>query len=141
MKKTNSNSHHILDDEGLKQFAENFHEFWDSSDDEIDRRELRHFIDDENQPKIRELNDSDVSVEDVLVIGSYLALNKLHNDFHQSEADNIKGKIEAMFNGKVELRQIAPGNMPEEVLQALEQIVELGRDMKKKTNRKPRGKK
>ena len=138
MKKTSTHTH---DNDHLEQFAKNFHEFWDVTDDEIDKRELRHFVDDENQPKLRELNDSDVSVEDVLVIGAFIALEKLHNDFHETEAVDIKQKIEDMFNGKVELRQIAPKDMPEEVLDALEGIVNLGRDLKKKTNRKPRGKK
>ena len=116
-------------------FEKTVHDMWDSLDDEMEKRELKVFIDDENQPKLKMLNEDDnIGVTEVLLVGSYLVLSHLHHELHEAELKEVTKNVDDMFKGKVSLREIAPENMPEELLELLEKLIDI-------PTKKPRGKK
>lgn len=118
-----------------KELRKRIHALLNSADDEMDRVELKGFITEDNMPRLEELNDSEtVTVADVLLIGGYLALEKVHNIMHELDAERVSKQVDDMFAGKVEIEAILPDDMPKEVADLLKSIVDIT-----KKSRKQRG--
>lgn len=135
MRKDNKAHKHTSTDDSLRK---ELHDLWDSCDDEMERLELKHFVGSDNMPDIRALNGSgdSIGVDEVLIIGGYMALNKVHQLVHQSETSSMTDKVEDLFDGKVSVREIISADMPDEVVEVLEDLVDIV-----KKNRKRGGKK
>lgn len=121
-----------VDAENLEKITSVIHGMFNHVDDEMDRMELKKFVRDDNLPRFSMLNEDDnIGVEQVLVIGGYLAMNKLHNELHNITNAGLEDKLQAVFNGEIELEAIAPENMPDEILEALGGMIDVIRDIKK----------
>ncbi len=113
-------------------FKKLVHSLWDSVDDEVERLELKAFIDDDNMPRMKELNEDDnIGVEEVIILGGYLVLNKLHNELHKDDRDMIEKNLAKVFEGEVGFREVMPDDMPEEVIEALSKMVDSIKSKKK----------
>ena len=108
-----------------KKLRQELHDLWDSCDDEMEKKELKHFIDDENQPKmhlLEEDNDS-IGVEEVILIGAYMTLNHIHQLVHERYAADVAKKVDGVLKGEIEFRTITPANMPPELVDLLDGLV------------------
>lgn len=113
------------------EFKHTVHHLWDSADDEMEAKELKQFVNEDNTPNLRRLNESDdsIGVEECIIIGTYLVLNHLHTELHRTEVETIEIDVKAMLAGEKSLREIVPASMPKELVDLLERLV--GDDGKK----------
>lgn len=106
------------------KIAKLVHEMWESCDDSMESHELKHFVDENNAPDIKALNENDgIGVEEVLTIGSYLALSKLHHELHVAEGENIARQLKRVLRGDAEVEVIMPDDMPKEIQDIVKDIV------------------
>lgn len=109
------------------------HDTWSDCDDEMDRCELKGFVTPDNQPDLVKLNSDDrIGVSEVLLIGGYLALNKLHGMSHRSQLQEIEEQLEKVFDGKVKVQAIIPENMPPEIREVVEGLIKVVQESRKK---------
>ena len=91
---------------------------WKAGRDEMERRELTGYLYPDNSPRIAELNEDDrVGVEDVLVIGSFMAMNRVYAELHDDEpAVSI----------------ITPEDMPAELKELMDEVIKVVKKHQKK---------
>jgi nitrogen-specific signal transduction histidine kinase len=129
------------------------HEDLESSSDYLERNELKDYV----EPKglniaAIEKDEDNLTVRDVLEIGIHWARHATHRNWHEAmdaiaekhgvekldlhDEDNqlkdIDKKIEDLFDGKVTLKAIAPKDLPPEIREILEGIVETIQENRKK---------
>ncbi len=115
------------------EFEKLVHELWDEADDQMDNKELKQFVTDDNQPHMERLNRSgdDIGIEEVIAIGAYLVLNHLHAELHKHEVSDMEINVKAILKGEKTLREIAPESMPDDIVDALERILKATKKGKK----------
>lgn len=120
MKKRPTTNKKTDDAFNYEKFSKVLHDAYEEGEQLMEKYELESYIDDENQPIVDMLDDSDVTVEQVLLIGSVIALRMVHNELHKGNKKSRVGVIEI------------DGNLPPELAELLEKVLGIAVDNKKK---------
>lgn len=119
--------------ENMAKVIEHLLDMWGACNDEMDKHELKSYVNSDNSPNMKRLNDSDeIGVDEVLLIGGYLALNRLHHIAHKRTHKELERQIEGMLGGDVTVRAVVSEDMPEELKELIENLVETVKKRKKK---------
>lgn len=112
--------------------SEKIHDLYNKSVDEMERRELDNFVSDDNSPDIEALDkDKRIDVDDVLVVGIHLGVSRIHHLLHEDELEGMEIRVGKMLKGELEVRDVAPDGVPEDIIEALEALVKLNKKGKK----------
>lgn len=75
---------------------------WRDTKEEVDRLELESYLDQENRPNMKALNESqDIGVAEVLVLGGYMVLNKLRDELQPDKS--LQDELNELFDGRVQI--------------------------------------
>lgn len=101
-----------------KNLRKLIHSMVNDAEDYVEKHELDSFLDKRtNDPDVSRMEaDPDLEVGDVLMIGGFLALSKLHHEMHKQDAEDV-------VEGNVDIRVVMPDDVPPEVMEALDQFV------------------
>lgn len=116
-KKSNEEKH----TKAFHELNDFIHDQFGKVDDEVEKRELAHYIGTENDPDFDKLDENadNLTIEEVMLLGSYLAVARIHHELHEVMDKHV--------GGGTGLPQVAFGtleNMPPELKAALRSLLD-----------------
>lgn len=123
------------DAEKREAYSKLLHELLADAEDYVERHELDSYINKDNSPKDEALEeDPNVSVIDVLMIGSILTLRKLHHELHAYDAQDIESALKQIGITSTVIKSV---DLPDDVVDTLMKALNVDDN----TKPKPKGKK
>lgn len=118
--------------DSYSKLVKELHTFYNKSVDEMERLELHGFVNDDNSPNLEAMEEDDrIGVHEVMVIGTHIGMAKVHEVVHEDELASMEILVGKMLKGELEVRDVAPDGVPEDIIEALEALVKLNKKGKK----------
>lgn len=114
-------------------FKQRIHGLWRGASEQVDKDNLRRFIDDEGKAKIHAMeNDDDITVEEVLLIGAYSMLEFIHGILHGEQAEQM---INVVMDGSKSLGEALHEmgvDLPEDMVAEMDTVIKTIAKQRKK---------